>query len=478
MALFVNAPNVSSVSVQRRLVSSSTSLNLRYQGMSPRFQIQKNSSSSGLQVSAQLSSQISKLSDQARSANDNIALTQTIQGALSDASKMLQRIRLLATQAATGATSDEDRQALQEEVAELCRELSRIANQTTYAGSTMLNRVEPQIPPMTSMLQHNEETGNDELYFPVGEDTMTLALNGFTLSQIMSEVSGGLKTQFAGEDQATHHDGLDYSDEEQLNAAGLIKDNDELLWDVSTRSSAQLTLENIDSFVSYVDDSRQALDQIQSRIESAIRSEQGTPTGALGATNPQAASNNSTTAAPIAKGNSQTTKAQGQSSAHSGSRTQGVSSGLQRNGHIDTTDEGVLLPNSGTLAALASQESASAVTAAAEAALFFADEGNITAAVEDQQQEQNILQTPRADSEERPLRESELQVLTATPQQQLQGLTASSMSAARALNPNSLDPTLALRTATQTEKEISSFAPQAVLAQANQRPAIAQTLLK
>ena len=477
MALFVNSPNVSSVSVQRRLVSSSTSLNLRYQGMSPRFQLNKSSSSSGLQVSSQLSSQISKLSEQTRSANDNIALTQTIQGALSDASKMLQRIRLLAAQAATSATSDEDRQALQEEVVELCRELSRIANKTTYAGSTMLNRVEPQIPPMTSMLQHNEETGNDELYFPVGEDTMTLALNGFTLSQIMSEVSGELKTQFAGEDQATYHDGLDYSDEEQLNAAGLIKDNDELLWDVSTRSSAQLTLDNIDSFVSYVDDSRQALDQIQSRIESAIRSEQGTPAGALGASNTQAAPNVSTTTSMV-NGNSQPNKAQGQSSAQSGTRTQGVSSILQRNGHIDTTDEGVLLPNSGTLAALASQESVSAVTAAAEAALFFDDEGNINAAVEEKQQEQNILHTPRADSEERPLRESELQVLTATPQQQLQGLTTSSMASSSTLNPNSLDPTLALRTATQTEKDIVSFASQAVLAQANQRPTIAQTLLK
>ena len=151
---------------------------------------------------------------------------------------------------------------------------------------------------------------------------------------------------------------------------------------------------------------------------------------------------------------------------------------MQRNGHIDTTDEGVLLPNSGTLAALASQESVSAVTAAAEAALFFDDEGNITAAVEEKQQEQNILHTPRADSEERPLRESELQVLTATPQQQLQGLTTSSMASSSTLNPNSLDPTLALRTATQTEKDIVSFASQAVLAQANQRPTIAQTLLK
>ena len=74
-----------------------------------------------------------------RNTNDGIALAQTIEGALDETTNMLQRIRVLAVQAANGTNTNEDRDALQQEVTQLCEEVTRIAKQTTFAGGLVLN---------------------------------------------------------------------------------------------------------------------------------------------------------------------------------------------------------------------------------------------------------------------------------------------------------------------------------------------------
>ena len=54
---------------------------------------------------------------------------------------MLQRIRTLAVQSANGTNTAEDRKALQQEVRSLSEEITRIAQQTTFAGATVLDGV-------------------------------------------------------------------------------------------------------------------------------------------------------------------------------------------------------------------------------------------------------------------------------------------------------------------------------------------------
>ena len=132
MALYVNT-NVSSINAQRKLANSTLALNTSYQRLSSGLRINSSKDdAAGLQISDRLTAQINGLNQGNRNANDGIALAQTIEGALDETTNMLQRIRILAVQAANGTNTAKDRQALQEEVNALSDEITRIAQKTTF----------------------------------------------------------------------------------------------------------------------------------------------------------------------------------------------------------------------------------------------------------------------------------------------------------------------------------------------------------
>ena len=139
MALYVNT-NVSSINAQRKLANSTLALNTSYQRLSSGLRINSSKDdAAGLQISDRLTAQINGLNQGNRNANDGIALAQTIEGALDETTNMLQRIRVLAVQAANGTNTAKDRQALQEEVNALSDEITRIAQKTTFAGAQVLD---------------------------------------------------------------------------------------------------------------------------------------------------------------------------------------------------------------------------------------------------------------------------------------------------------------------------------------------------
>ena len=110
MALYVNT-NVSSLNAQRKLTNATNNLNVSYQRLSSGLRINSSKDdAAGLQISDRLTSQINGLNQGNRNANDGIALAQTIEGALDETTNMLQRIRTLAVQAATGTNTEKDRQ--------------------------------------------------------------------------------------------------------------------------------------------------------------------------------------------------------------------------------------------------------------------------------------------------------------------------------------------------------------------------------
>ena len=66
----------------------------------------------GLAIASTMTSSIRGMSQGIRNANDGISLAQTAEGALSEVTNMLQRIRELSVQAASGTYSDDDRSDL------------------------------------------------------------------------------------------------------------------------------------------------------------------------------------------------------------------------------------------------------------------------------------------------------------------------------------------------------------------------------
>ena len=91
----------------------------------------------GLAIASSMTSQIRGMNQAIRNANDGISFAQTADGALNEVTNMLQRIRELAVQSASGTYSDDDRANLQAEVTELGAQIDTIISDTTFNGVTV-----------------------------------------------------------------------------------------------------------------------------------------------------------------------------------------------------------------------------------------------------------------------------------------------------------------------------------------------------
>ena len=91
----------------------------------------------GLAIANSMTSQIRGMNQAIRNANDGISFAQTAEGALGEVTNMLQRIRELAVQSASGTYSDDDRANLQAEVTELGAQIDTIISDTTFNGVTV-----------------------------------------------------------------------------------------------------------------------------------------------------------------------------------------------------------------------------------------------------------------------------------------------------------------------------------------------------
>ena len=132
--------NVNSLTAQRNLSMSQTSLSTSLQRLSSGLRINSaKDDAAGLNISERMTSQIRGLSQAARNANDGISLAQTAEGALGAAGTILQRVRELAVQSANATNSASDRAALNAEVGQLTSELDRIAKTTEFNGQKLLD---------------------------------------------------------------------------------------------------------------------------------------------------------------------------------------------------------------------------------------------------------------------------------------------------------------------------------------------------
>ena len=132
--------NLLSINAQRNLLSTQTSLSTSIQRLSSGLRINSaRDDAAGLAISERFSTQIRGLNVAVRNANDGISLAQTAEGALSSVGNNLQRIRELAVQSSNATNSATDRNALQSEVAQLISEIQRVATQTEFNGTKLLD---------------------------------------------------------------------------------------------------------------------------------------------------------------------------------------------------------------------------------------------------------------------------------------------------------------------------------------------------
>ena len=151
----------------------------------------------GLAISSKMTSQINGLNMAVRNANDAISLVQTADGAVVEISAMLQRMRELAVQGASGTYTATDRDALDVEFQALTAAIEDIADDTQWNGTALLS-------------------GASAFVFHVGANasqTISLTINDFeTAPGGSTSVFDNLDAAAFGTDGTNDLDALDLQD--------------------------------------------------------------------------------------------------------------------------------------------------------------------------------------------------------------------------------------------------------------------------
>ncbi|MCT2398166.1 flagellin [Novosphingobium mangrovi (ex Huang et al. 2023)] len=171
----------------------------------------------GLAIATSMTSAIKGMSQGIRNANDGISLAQTADGAMSEVTNMLQRVRELAVQSSSGTYQDSDRTAMQSEVSALTEQIGDVLSQTKFNGNALFSTT----------------AGTDVTF-----DIQTGANSGENVTLTSTAIDGT-----------------------KIDATAL---------DVSTSALASTTLTNVDTALTEVNTNRAGLGAGQNRLESAI----------------------------------------------------------------------------------------------------------------------------------------------------------------------------------------------------------------
>ncbi|WP_281072063.1 flagellin [Succinivibrio dextrinosolvens] len=234
--------NIASMSAMRTLNNVTSGLDTVYQRLASGKRINSaKDDPAGLMIADRLTAQINGYKQGSRNLNDGLSVAQTMEHALDESKNMLQRIRTLAIQAASGTYDDSSRQAIDTEVQELCNEISRISNSTTFAGAQIL-------------------AGNTGGLF---------SANGSIDIQCSGNV--GDKISIPGFAQGFSMSGL-CSYTGVLTTSSFIKESGSTLsFSLTSAQNAESVIGCIDKYINAISSYQSRLGAVQNRMESAIR---------------------------------------------------------------------------------------------------------------------------------------------------------------------------------------------------------------
>ncbi|MDP1028203.1 flagellin [Sphingomonas sp. KR1UV-12] len=136
----VIATNTSAMRAANASMSASSSLSTAMERLATGKRINSaKDDAAGSAIANRMASQARSMSMAIRNANDGMSLAQTAEGAMSEVTSMLQRMKELATQSATGTLQDSDRTALQAEMSQLTSEINNVSKNTTFNGVKLLD---------------------------------------------------------------------------------------------------------------------------------------------------------------------------------------------------------------------------------------------------------------------------------------------------------------------------------------------------
>ena len=126
--------------LQDNLSEATNAVNVALQRMSTGYKITgSKDDAAGMYVASRLSTQLCGMKQAQKNVENGISLLSTAEGAFSNATNILNRLRDLSVQSANGVYSKDSRNAMQKEADELLSQLKMIAKGTSFNGLKLFN---------------------------------------------------------------------------------------------------------------------------------------------------------------------------------------------------------------------------------------------------------------------------------------------------------------------------------------------------
>ncbi len=186
MGLRINT-NVSSLNAQRNLSKTRNSQQKVLEQLSSGQRINRaGDDAAGLAISENLKAQIRGLGQAERNAADGISLVQIAEGALSETSNILIRLRELSVQAASDTIGPTERKFLNVEFEQLVSEIDRIANSTEFNKVPLLNGTGAVFD---IQIGTRNDPLSDRLTFDASSADTNVAALGLNLASVADKIS-------------------------------------------------------------------------------------------------------------------------------------------------------------------------------------------------------------------------------------------------------------------------------------------------
>ena len=170
--------NVSALSAQNAMKVNARNMSTTMEQLSTGTRINSaKDDAAGLAIGQNMTAQVRGLNQAVRNLNDGVNLLQTAEGALTETTNMLQRMRELAVQSASGTYSNTQRSYLAVEFLALGSQIEKIASETTWNGYTVLTGTTGGTTTGTYSFQSGQTSGQT---IDVAIGAMTLSALGIT----------------------------------------------------------------------------------------------------------------------------------------------------------------------------------------------------------------------------------------------------------------------------------------------------------
>lgn len=132
--------NVAAIIANNSLQKAEDRLNQSIRRLSSGYKINSSADDpAGCAISEKLRLQLKGLSQSDNNAADGVSVINTAEGAISEIQSMISRMKELTVQAANGTNSESERQAIQDEIDNINKEINRISNDTEFNSQALIN---------------------------------------------------------------------------------------------------------------------------------------------------------------------------------------------------------------------------------------------------------------------------------------------------------------------------------------------------